>query len=152
MPIRLSFGETSLPVSASPAELNPTLIHGPMPIVNTTGSPGMRHSVATTPDRPTCRTRSCSRRPPAPRPSPRRWPSGGQWANGRFGLKVENDYSLVNSGPGSDPTCVGIRTYPVEVSNTNVLPNAYVVAVDLDCINGDYNDYVFLIANVVPQE
>ena len=46
MPGRLSFGATSLPVSDRPAELNPTLIHGPMPTVSTTGSPGTRHSIA----------------------------------------------------------------------------------------------------------
>ncbi len=46
MPTRSSFGESSFPVSASPAELNPTLIHGPIPIVNETGSPGTRHSSA----------------------------------------------------------------------------------------------------------
>ena len=47
MPIRLSFGATSFPVSASPAELKPTLIHGPIPMVNDTGSPGSDHSIAT---------------------------------------------------------------------------------------------------------
>ena len=46
IPGRLSFGATSLPVSDRPAELNPTLIHGPMPMVSTTGSPGTRHSIA----------------------------------------------------------------------------------------------------------
>ena len=47
MPIRSSLGESSFPVSASPAELKPTLIQGPIPIVNTTGSPGTFHSIAT---------------------------------------------------------------------------------------------------------
>ena len=47
MPTRLSLGATSFPVRASPAALNPTLIHGPMPIVKTAGSPSSSHSMAT---------------------------------------------------------------------------------------------------------
>ena len=47
-PTRSSLGASSLPVSESPAEFQPTLIHGPMPSEKTTGSPGTRHSIAMT--------------------------------------------------------------------------------------------------------
>jgi len=47
-PTRSSLGDSSLSVSDSPAEFQPTLIHGPMPSENTTGSPGTRHSMAMT--------------------------------------------------------------------------------------------------------
>ena len=48
MPTRSSFGVTSFPVSERPELFHPTLSHGPMPIVNTIGSPVTRHSIATT--------------------------------------------------------------------------------------------------------
>jgi hypothetical protein len=47
-PTRSSLGESSFPVSESPAAFQPTLIHGPMPSESTTGSPGTRHSTAIT--------------------------------------------------------------------------------------------------------
>ena len=45
-PTRSSLGESSLPVSDRPESFQPTLIHGPIPSVKTTGSPGTRHSMA----------------------------------------------------------------------------------------------------------
>ncbi len=48
MPTRSSFGESSFPVTESPASFQPTLSQGPVPSVKTTGSPGTRHSIATT--------------------------------------------------------------------------------------------------------
>ena len=51
MPIRSSFGESSLPVSERPAEFQPTLIQMPLPIVKTVGSPGTLRSIATSSSR-----------------------------------------------------------------------------------------------------
>jgi hypothetical protein len=73
----------------------------------------------------------------------------------RFGIRVDNEYSVdaYNSSPRepSDGSAGHhMRFYPAKDAAGNLLPNQWLMAMDYNGINYDYNDNVYLIQNVRP--
>ena len=69
-----------------------------------------------------------------------------------FGLfttsKTHKTYTDDTKNAGN-PTKHAVRTYPLKNRQGILVPNAYLVCME-EAANGDYQDYVFKIANVVP--
>jgi len=67
-------------------------------------------------------------------------PAGQAFAIGRNGQDTTD--SLLNGA------CHYWRTYPLAGAPGATIPNSYLIAYDIDCVNGDFNDYVFVLRNV----
>ncbi|MDX1995132.1 MAG: malectin domain-containing carbohydrate-binding protein [bacterium] len=65
-----------------------------------------------------------------------------------FGLEDRLTYTedALNAG---GPTIHAVRVYPLRNRSNQPIPNTYLVCFE-DASNGDYQDYVFLVSNVVP--
>jgi hypothetical protein len=84
---------------------------------------------------------------PVPSSGVTSFPAGTDGWPDNFGFLVNG----VNDSTHPSADCTDFRVYPAWITDTNKLPNTYIVATDLNCVNGDYNDYVFLVANVFPR-
>lgn len=66
-----------------------------------------------------------------------------------FGLYVENGKQPLFSMPAMNKGAHAVRVFPLKSRNNEAIADAFVVAFD-EAANGDYQDYVFVVWNVVP--
>ncbi len=80
--------------------------------------------------------------------------------DGAFGFKSDSEFSddalndqtvdLANGAIG--PAGHHVRFYPAKRAGGTVIPNVYLMAMDYNGINYDYNDNVYIIYNIAPAE
>ena len=71
-----------------------------------------------------------------------------------FGLRIDeenSDDTLNTPAPGDATTAPHrVRFFTAKTAAGAVIPNAYIVVMDFDGINYDYNDNVYLVTNITP--
>lgn len=73
---------------------------------------------------------------------------------GTFGITIDGEFSddTLNA-VGDDDTTTDphrVRVYPAKTSTGTVIANTYLVIMDYEGINYDYNDNVYIVSNLVP--
>lgn len=81
-------------------------------------------------------------------------PAGGSFtANTPFGFRVDNEWSddtkNVQEHPGGG-WGHHVRFYPLRDTYGNLVPNTYLMVMDYNGINYDYNDNMYVISNIKP--
>jgi hypothetical protein len=91
-----------------------------------------------------------------PRETDLKTPAGGNFtpgANATFGFRVDNEWSddtkNVQEHPGGG-WGHHMRFFPLRDENGNLVPNTYLMVMDYNGINYDYNDNAYLITNIKP--
>ena len=81
-------------------------------------------------------------------------PAAGTFTpHGNFGFRVDNEWSddtkNVQEHPGGG-WGHHMRFYPLRDAYGNLVPNTYLMVMDYNGINYDYNDNMYLISNIKP--
>ena len=73
---------------------------------------------------------------------------------GTFGIKVDSENSDDTKNKQEQSGAFGhhLRFYPVRDRNGKYIPNTYLLAMDYNSINFDYQDNVYLISNIRPEK
>ena len=71
-----------------------------------------------------------------------------------FGLRVNKELSddELNLKLNTDLGGHHMRFFPAKDANNNIIPDTYLVAVDFNSINFDYNDHLLLVKNIRPSD
>ena len=108
---------------------------------------------------------SCRLLPQISWPAPKAMPSatlpaaGSFTPTGSFGIKIDPEWSdptKNNQQPDIDGGCLGpcghhVRFWPVRDRDGVLVPNTWLVSMDYAGINYDYNDNVYLVTNMKPE-
>ncbi len=72
---------------------------------------------------------------------------------GTFGIKIDSENSDDTKNKQEQAGAFGhhIRFYPVRDRNLKYVPNTYLVVMDYNSINFDYQDNVYLVSNIRPE-
>jgi len=65
------------------------------------------------------------------------------------GIATNGDYNYSEDAPNSPPNTHRTKVYPLKDAAGVVVPRSYLLAVE-EAGNGDYQDYVFVLSNVMP--
>ncbi|HQY87280.1 MAG TPA: choice-of-anchor D domain-containing protein [Tepidisphaeraceae bacterium] len=84
-----------------------------------------------------------------------KWAEGSFTPPGVFGLRVESEFSddelNWTIGEAEEGRGHRFRFYPVKNYSGQYVPNTWLVAMDYSAINYDYNDNIYVISNMMPE-